>query len=109
MWQRRQNTRAVTGVGFEAAATAMIHAGIDEVCILHDLAARDALNVGDKANTARVMFHCWVVKPSFRWQSCGVQNGHQILEGAVLSGSQQYHQRSISQVGRSLCGAARCL
>ena len=58
---RDQNARAVTSIGFKTTATSMFHARIYMVGVQHNLTARYALDICDKAYTTRIFFLCRIV------------------------------------------------
>ena len=65
MWGSDQDACAVPSIGFKTTAASMIHAGIYMIGVQHDLTARYALDICDKAHTTRILFICRVVESCF--------------------------------------------
>ena len=62
--QGHQDAGAIAGIGFEPAAAAMVHPGVQVVGIQHDLVAGFSLYIGDKSNTAGIFLKGRVVQSS---------------------------------------------
>ena len=62
MRESSEHSRAVARIGFAATSASMVHAQQHAVRILHDLVAAFALDVGDEADAAGLVFVGGIVK-----------------------------------------------
>jgi hypothetical protein len=61
VWHSDKNSCAVSGIRLASTRASVIHIYQDRVCIHHDLVTGFPLDVGNKANTARILFQIWIV------------------------------------------------